>query len=119
MIVAKNIILGFLVLFFLFSLTKNLFEYRRNLEFYESYKTEYDSQKERNNILRAELVKTDDLYYIEKTIRDELNLLKANEGALMLPPQTPTPTVITPTPQPNYELWYETMFEHGSETTKN
>lgn len=62
-------------------------------------------------MLKAELIKTNDLYYIEKTIRDKMNLLKQNEIALMLPQQTPTPTHLTPTPKPNYIQWYDTVLQ--------
>jgi cell division protein FtsB len=111
MLLAKQMILGFLVIFFMFSLSKNIFEYQRNLQFYQSYKTEYAQVKEQNNLLKAQLAKTNDLYYIEKTIRDQLNLLKRNEVSVMLPQQTPTPAPLSPTPQPNYQLWYDTLIK--------
>lgn len=107
--IAKNIILGLLIIFFMFSLTKNYFEYKHNLNFYNSYKSEYLKLKEKNNILKAQLVKTNDLYYIEERIREKLNLVKLNEEAIMLPQQSPTPIIFTPTPEPNYIIWYNSL----------
>ncbi len=105
MFTIKRIILGFLILFFLSSLTRNFFEYRKNLEFYNEYKEDYEEIKQRNNELKSQLVKNNDPYQVEKTIRDKLNLGKQKEVAVLLEEPTPTPTVITPTPEPNYIQW--------------
>lgn len=110
MFTLKRIILGFLILFFLSSLTRNFFEYRRNVEFYQGYKKNYEDIKKRNTELKTELVKNNDPYQVEKTIRDKLNLAKQNEVAVLLQEPTPTPTVISPTPIPNHIQWYNTFF---------
>ncbi|MFW5703685.1 MAG: FtsB family cell division protein [Patescibacteria group bacterium] len=101
----KRIILGFLFLFFISSLTKNFFEYRRNLEFYEGYKEEYTLEKRRNNELESQLVKSKDPFVVEKTIRNELNLLKDGEVAVLMPKPSPTPVSVTPTTVPSYRQW--------------
>lgn len=106
---ARRLVLGFLALFFLVSLTRSFFEYRRNLDFYEAYRREYEEAKRRNNELKSQLVKSQDVYEVEKTIRDRLNLSRKNEVAVLLPPPSPTPVVITPTPVPNYYRWYEVL----------
>lgn len=113
MLTLKRIILGFLVLFFLFSLSRNFFEFQRNLGFYEEYKQEYEAAKQRNNQLQTELVKAKDPYMVEQTIRNELNMLKADEVAVLIPEPSPTPTVITPTPQPSYQQWWDRFFEQN------
>lgn len=110
MFTIKRIILGFLILFFLSSLTRNFFEYRRNLEFYEGYQENYEEVKKRNNELKSQLVKNNDPYQVEKTIRDKLNLAKDDEIAVLLQDPTPTPTVISPTPVPNHMQWFNTFF---------
>jgi cell division protein FtsB len=110
MITVKRIILGFLIVFFLSSLTRNFFEYRKNLEFYDGYKNNYEEAKRRNNELKSQLVKNNDPYQVEKTIRNKLNLAKQNEVAVLLPEPSPTPIIITPTPVPNHVQWYEVFF---------
>lgn len=110
MFTLKRIILGFLILFFLSSLTRNFFEYRRNLAFYEQYKKNYEEAKKRNNELKSQLVKNNDPYQVEKTIRDKLNLSKDNEVAVLLPEPSPTPTILTPTPVPNHLQWFDAIF---------
>ncbi len=110
MFTIKRLILGLLVIFFLFSLTRNFFEYRRNLEFYEEYRTEYDAAVQRNNELQSELVKAKDPSMVEKTIRNELHMLKDNEVAILIAEPTPTPIVLTPTPPPPHQQWIDLFF---------
>ncbi|MCX7997060.1 MAG: septum formation initiator family protein [Patescibacteria group bacterium] len=109
MFVARQIILGILTVFFLVSLTRNLFEYKKNLAFYESYRKSYEETVQRNNELKSQLVKSQDVHELEKTIRNQLNLSRKNEVAVLLPPPSPTPVVITPTPQPNWYRWYQIL----------
>lgn len=111
MFTAKRIILFLLALFFLSSLTRNLFEYRRNLQFYQDYKQDYEKEKKKNTALKTELVKNNDPSQVEKTIRNKLNLLKKDEVAVLLPSPTPIPTIITPTPQAPYEQWRQLFFQ--------
>lgn len=111
MITIKRIILGFLIIFFLSSLTRNFFEYRKNLSFYDGYKQAYEAEKEKNNQLKSELVKNKDPYQVEKTIRNQLNLQKENEIAVLMQEPSPTPTVITPTPPPPYKQWLDVFFQ--------
>jgi hypothetical protein len=107
MFTIKKIILAFLILFFLSSLTRNFFEYRRNLEFYNDYKEDYETVKRKNNELKSQLVKNNDPYQVEKIIRDKLNLGKQKEVAVLLEQPSPTPTIVTPTPQPNHKQWLD------------
>ena len=110
MFTVKRIILGLLVLFFLSSLTRNFFEYRRNLEFYESYKEDYLAEKQRNTELKTKLVKSKDPYEIEQTIRNQLNMVKDEEVAILLPEPSPTPILVSPTPVPPYKQWVDVLF---------
>ena len=110
MITLRRIIFGFFILFFLSSLTKNFFEYRKNIAFYEQYKVEYEAEKKRNNELKTQLVKNSDSFEMEKRIRNKLNLLKDGETAILLPEPTPTPTVVIPTPMPPQAQWAEVFF---------
>jgi len=108
----KRIFLFLLAIFFISSLTKTIFEYRRNLQFYNNFKEEYVKEKRRNTELRTHLVKTQDITEFEKIARNKLNLHKQDEYILILP--QPTPTIITPTPTivPNYIQWVRVFFPH-------
>ncbi|MDA1316628.1 MAG: septum formation initiator family protein [bacterium] len=106
----KRIFLYLLAIFFISSLTKTIFEYRKNVQFYYNFTEEYAKEKKRNTELRTQLVKTQDIAEFEKTARNKLNLHKKDEYVMVLP--QPTPTVITPTPTvaPNYAQWIELFF---------
>lgn len=112
MLSAKRIILFLLALFFLSSLTRNLFEYRRNIQFYKDTKQDFEKEKAKNNALKSELVKNNDPVQLEKTIRNKLNLLKKDEVAILLPDPTATPVVISPTVPPPYEQWRSLFFQN-------
>lgn len=111
MFTVKRIILGLLVLFFLSSLTRNFFEYRRNVAFYESYKEDYLAEKQRNTELKTKLVKSQDPYELEQTIRNDLNMVKGDEVAILLPEPSPTPVVVVPTKTPPYKEWFRVFFQ--------
>lgn len=103
---AKRIIIAVLLLFFISSLTKNLFDYRKNISFYQNFKNDYDKEKKRNVELKTRILKNGDPDTIEKTIRDKLNLLRPNEIAVILPNPSPSPTPFVPTPEPPIRQWY-------------
>jgi cell division protein FtsB len=107
----KKIILG-LVLILVFSASiKNLIKYKEKYQFYLSFEKEYQRLKKENIELKTELLRKKDRFEIEKKIREKLNLGAAGETVIILPPQpTPQPTVITPTPKPNWQQWMEVYF---------
>lgn len=100
-----------LFLFLVFSLTRNLFEYKKNSSFYESYKNEYDKAKKENTSLKTQIIKNSDPNQVEKTIRNKLNLSKPDEVAVIIPNPTPTTIAITPTPAPAYQQWLNLFFQ--------
>ena len=101
----KKIPLILLMLFFFYALTKNFFEYKKNIKFYQDYKQSYEKEKKRNIQLKTQVLKNSDPAEVEKTIRNKLNLLKPDEIAVIIPNPTPTPAVVTPTLAPVYEQW--------------
>ncbi len=107
----KNIILLFFLVFLFSSLLKNLFGYKSKLQFAQQFKQNFDREKKRNIELKTEVVKKKSQEEIEKTIRNNLNLLKDNEVALILPSPIKTPILITPTPLPNWRQWWELYFK--------
>lgn len=111
MTIVKNIFFGLLTLFFLVTVTRNFFEYQRNLEFYNGFKTEYDEVKAQNDWLQAQFVKQNDPDEVEKTIRNQLNMVKDGETVVLMEQPSPTPIQISPTEIPNYTKWYRTFFD--------
>lgn len=107
----KNIIFFFLLLFLFSSLLKNLFGYKSKLDFYQQFKQNFEKEKKRNIELKTEVVRKKSTEEIEKTIRNNLNLLKDNEIALIIPPPPKTPISIIPTPLPNWKQWRKLYFE--------
>ena len=110
--VIKNIIFVFLLFFLFSSLLKNLFSYKSKLDFYQQFKQNFDKEAKRNIELKTEAVRKKSVEEIEKTIRNDLNLLKDNEIALIIPSPPIVPTFITPTPLPNWRQWWELYFKN-------
>jgi len=79
----KNIVGIFLVVFLLFSLLKNIFNYKDKIKFYENYKQNFEEEKKKNIELKTEIVKKKSTAEVEKTIRNDLNLLKPDEIAII------------------------------------
>ena len=107
----KNIVFVFLLLFLFSSLLRNLFDYKNKLNFYQQFKQNFDKEKKRSIELKTEVVRKKSQEEIEKTIRNDLGLLKENEIALIIPSPTKTPVSITPTPLPNWRQWWELFFK--------
>jgi len=99
----KTVLVLLFLLFLVSSLTKNIIDYQKKLQFYEDYKSEYESEKKRNITLKTEVLKNSDLNEIEKTLRNKLNLLKPNEIAIIVPTPTPTVSTLTPIPLPPWQ----------------
>lgn len=107
----KNIIFFLLLLFLFSSLLRNLFSYKSKVQFYQQFKQEFEKEKKRNTELKTEVVRKKSTEEIEKTIRNDLNLLKDNEIALIIPSPPVVPISVIPTPQPNWKLWWELYFK--------
>jgi len=107
----KNIIFVFLLLFLFSSLLRNLFGYKSKLQFYQQFKKNFDKETKRNIELKTEVVRKKSIEEIEKTIRNDLNLLKDNEIALIIPSPPKISVSITPTPLPNWKQWWELYFK--------
>ncbi len=106
----RNIVLVGLLIFLFFSLIKNLFDYQSKLSFYQSYKDNYEAEKKENIELKTQIVKKNSVNEVEKTIRNDLNLLRPNEVAIIIPSPTPEPNLLTPTPEPPYLKWWRLFF---------
>lgn len=103
----KNIVLIFIFFLLLNGLVKSFFSYHEKYQFYLNFKNEYQKLKKRNIELKTDLLRKNDPAEIEKKARENLNLGKKDETVVILSYPTPTPTIITPSPQPNWKQWVD------------
>lgn len=106
----KKITISFLLFFLIYSLSKNIFDYKEKLNLYQDYKKNYQKELEKNKKLKTEILKSQDYYFLEKNIRQKLNLLQPNEIAIILPKPTPTPFPTPKVKKPIYQQWLELFF---------
>ncbi len=107
----KTALAIFLIFFLLFSLLKNIFNYKDKMKFFDDYRHDYEAEKKKNIELKTEMVKKKSVTEVEKIIRNDLNLLKPDEIALILPSPTPFPRRITPTPPPVWRQWWDLLIK--------
>jgi len=90
----------FSVVFFILisSLIKNVLNYQNALKFYEQYKNNFEKEKNKNQRLKTEILKKSSLAEVEKTIRNQLNLIQPDEIVVIINQPTFTPS---PSPTPN------------------
>ena len=104
---------GVVVMIFLFlsvSLIKNMGEFRKNMQFYDNYQSQLKKAKAENTRLMTQKTLKSSPHEVEKTIRNQLNLLKENEIAIIVPPPSPTPTPIITPIIPVYHQWWNAFF---------
>jgi len=107
MTIVKKIIFVLLIIFLFSSLFPNILDYKNKISFYQQTKKEYEAEKKKQIELRTEIVKKKSADEVEKTIRNDLNLLKPNEIVIIIPSPTPRPLFITPTPAANWRQWLD------------
>jgi len=106
----KKIFVAIILTFLFFSLTKNIFDFRKTINFYQSFKNDYEKEKKKKITLRTSILKSQDPYEVEKIIRNKLNLLKEGEIAIIIPNPTPVPKKQTAEAKPVYKQWIEALF---------
>lgn len=106
----KRVFVAIILIFLFFSLSKNLFDYRKTINFYEGFKQDYEKETKRKIELKTNILKSKDPYEIEKILRNKLNLLKDGEIAIIIPNPTPTPKQAKQADMPIYRQWAEALF---------
>lgn len=106
----SKLLLGLIILFLLWLLTRNIFEYQKNWRFYQSLQQEYAAVKQENTKLKTGLLLASESASLEQTIRNRLNLAKDGEYVVILPTPTVSQISPTPTPAPIYEQWFHVYF---------
>lgn len=108
----KSAVAIFFAVFLLFSLLKNIFNYKDKIKFYEDYKKDYEAEKKKNIELKTEIVKKKSVNEVEKTIRNDLNLIRPDEVAIIIPSPTLAPKVVIPPPKPPWQMWLELFLKN-------
>lgn len=103
----KDIFLIFILLFLLISLTKGVFIYIDRFKIYESLQKKAEKLEKQKIELQTRIKKAQSYDYLEKKIRDDLQLTKPGETVVILSYPTPTPPSPTPTPKPIPLQWVE------------
>ena len=98
----SNIVILSIFVFFFSALTKGFFEYQNSLAYYESQKKQYEQEKKLNNSLKAKYTKYNDPFFIEKTMRENLQLQKDGEFYIIIPSPTASPY---PLPTKNQDIF--------------
>ena len=101
----KRVLYFTVAIFLFYSLTRNFSNYIKNVEYYNKNKENLQKEQKNNITLKTQLRKQQAPNEVEKTIRNQLNLLKPNEVALIVALPSPTPIIPTPSPVPNYLQW--------------
>ncbi len=108
----SKILLLAVILFFVWLLTRNIFEVQKNYRFYNSLQQEYEDTKQQHTKLKTGLLIASDSAELEKTIRNRLNLAKDGEYVVILPSPTPAQIIPTPTMAPIYQQWWSRYFRN-------
>lgn len=110
----KKTFLFFLFIFLSSSLVRNIFDYQKKISFYQEYLSHLWLEKDRKIKLQTQILKKTDPYYLEKVIRNKLNLSKPGDLVVIVPVPTDSPKLLTPTPLPNWQQWFNLFFKKNS-----
>lgn len=109
---AKQVFVAVVLVFLVTTLTKSIFDFLKNRQFFQAYKQEYEEVVQEHKTLQTALVKAQDMSEFEKNIRNTLNYHKKDERIVLVPEPTPTLIEITPTIPPVFLQWAEVFFSH-------
>ena len=97
----------FVAFFLVGSLTRNIFSYKDKVSFHAQLQAEHDEAQALNKQLKSDAQRSSDYYYIERQIREKLNLLQEDEVSIIIPEITPSPTPKPLITQAPYEMWID------------
>ena len=92
--IAKRFFLSFVLIFLLYSLTKGVFIYFDRLKIYRKLEKKRETLKKRKIELQTRIKKAESLDFLERTIRNKLQLVRQNETVVILSYPTPTPIIL-------------------------
>ncbi len=101
-----------IVLFFLaVSLIRNVFDYQRNISFYDQTKANFEKAITNNKELKLRKQAGSSPFEVEKNLRNKQNLLRKNEIIVIIPSPSPNPTPNIRPPGPPYTQWMRLFFQ--------
>lgn len=101
-----------IVLFFLtVSFIRNVFDYQRNISFYDQTKANFEEAKTINKELKLRKQASSSPFEVEKNLRNKQNLLRKNEIMVIIPSPSPIPTPNIRPPEPPYKQWVRLFFQ--------
>ncbi len=103
----KSIFLIIVSLFLFYSLAKSLFIFNDRFKIYQRLEQKKKKLEKKKVELQTRIKKAESLDYLEKKIRNDLQLVLPNETVVILSYPTPTPVKPTPTPLPIPLQWVE------------
>ena len=93
--------------FLLYSLIKGIVVYTDRVKIYKRLEEKVSRLKKRKIELQTKLKQVESLDFLEKRIRNDLQLVLPGETIVILPYPTPTYLTPTPTPKPIPFQWVE------------
>jgi hypothetical protein len=99
------------LLFLVISLIRNLFDYQRNLSFYDQTKTNFQKALLKNKELVIRKQANASPFEIEKNLRNKQNLLRKNELIIIIPSPSPIPTPAAKPSEYPYRQWMRLFFQ--------
>jgi hypothetical protein len=101
-----------IVLFFLLiSLARNVFDYQRNISFYEETKINFEKATLKNKELILHKQANSSPFEVEKNLRNKQNLLRKNEIIVIIPSPSPIPIQAARLSEPPYRQWIRLFFQ--------
>ncbi len=104
-----------LAVFFVTSLVRSILSYREKVRFYHDLQAEYEKELALNKKLKSDARKGTDYYYVEKQIREKLNLLHEDETSVIIPSLTPIPSPQPPVERAPYQQWLALLMGHSQD----
>lgn len=107
----KKTLLYVIVVFLIYSLSKNILDSQKKISFFEAYQKELQKEQEKNKKLKKDIIKNYDYYTVEKDIRQKLNLLQPDEFAIIVPHPSPIPTPTLTPIKSSSQQWRDLFFK--------
>lgn len=99
------------LLFLLISLFRNMFDYQRNMSFYDQTKANLKKAQIKNVELKLRKQMNSSPFEVEKNLRNKQNLLRKNEIIVIIPSPSPIPGLLAkPTDYP-YKQWMQLFLQ--------
>jgi hypothetical protein len=97
-------------LFLVISLVRNIFDYQKNISFYDQTRLNFEKATIENKELKLHKQSSSSPFEMEKNLRNKQNLLRKNEIIVIIPSPSPSPVLIPRPLEPPYRQWIRLFF---------